>query len=154
MVKFLGYGIALMRASYSFIKPKEIRILHYLEIANEKRKNVEECKSVGIIAPFLHKGTLVSLQEKIDSLLEKKSGTKVFVMSIFADLETIANLCRWKKNIYLVNILYIVNMKALFASLEENCETKKFDFCSDKVLVQLMLDTSYTELLKEEIIAG
>lgn len=151
MVRYLGYALTLMRSS-NRVNMKETKIVYYLDVVEENQKSLDECKSIGVIVPFLHKDTLASLQKKITSLVERRSGVKIFVVSIFADLETIANLCRWKKNIYLVNIIYIVNVKALLTSLEENCEIKNYDYKSDKALVQLMLDTSHTELIKEDVV--
>lgn len=152
MIRFLTYGIRLMAAQKISKKLRNYRVTYYLDGVAEKAGNPDKEEVVGVIVPFLYDGTLADVQNRVKSLLEKKQDAPIFVISIFADLDSMASLSKWKEHIYLINIMCVVNMRTLFASLEEHCEAEAFVISNNSVLTQLMVDTSYTELLKEEVL--
>jgi len=149
MIRFLNYGIKMMLQNV-LKKASGCKMVYFQDVVHEDIKNLAPNNAVGVIVPFLYEETLTKVHEKVEKLLEKEPTLKIYVISIFADLSTVAHLCKWKEDIHLVNILCIVHMKALLTRLRDNCEKEEFDFLYDKVLVQLMLDTSKTELLKEQ----
>ena len=149
MMRLLHPAIKLMTENEA-CKSKPCKMKYFMDILPTEDQCLDQTKVAGIIVPFLYNDTLESVEQQIDKLLTKKPKLTIFVISIFADISTIGSLSKWKKNIYLVNILCIVNMRGLLERLKGNCEREDFDFLKDEVFVQLIIDTSRNEILNEE----
>ena len=148
MVKFLQHGLNLMK-NHKAAKNKESKLVYYLDGVFDKEGHLDSAPVIGIVVPFLSKETFASTQHKLNLISHQNSNAKIFVISIFSDLDSLTNLSHGKDKAYLINILCIVDMKALLERLKTNCESS-VDFLNHKVLAKIMIETSVLQKDEEQ----
>ena len=149
MVRFITYAIKMMKRYNARRENKKFELIHYLQDPTEKLDKIMAADNIGIIVPFLYNETVVEIQKKIDSLLEKKPDLQIFVLSIFASMGVMTTLTREKENIYVVNILCIVDMNNLLTLLQQNCKFKFFDFVGNEDFIKLLVESGQKELSRK-----
>ncbi len=147
MNKSIVEGIMLMIGHHKVGKNKNRSILYYLDDVKETEE-LQNTQIVGIVVPFLYMHTLEKTNQLVEKLLEVQPKLIIFVVSIFADISSVINLSRWKKQIYLANVMLIVSMESLVESLKVNCTQKDFDFFADENFVKLVKGKS-REMLED-----
>lgn len=150
MVRFITYGIKMMKRYRPQKFIKESKVLYYLKDIKEITDNIENIDVLGIIVPFLYSETIPEVQKKIDDLLEIKGDLQIFVISIFASMDVMTKLTVYKDNIYVINILCIVDMTSLLKMLQDNCKLKNFDFCGNSDFIKLLEESSNKELARKD----
>jgi len=149
MVRFITYAIKMMKRYNARRESKRFELIHYLQDPNENLEKILTSDNIGIIVPFLYNETVVEIQKKVDLLLEKKPELQIFVLSIFASMDVMTSLTRGKENIYVVNILCIVDMKNLLDLLQQNCKFKFFDFVGNEDFIKLLVESGQKELSRK-----
>ena len=151
MVRLLTYGVKIMKRYDAHKQAKTYRMLYYLKGTEEIEKEIGEVDSVGIIVPFLHDDVIEDIQKKIDTLLSKKESIQLFVISMLGTMNAMTKMTMYKDNIYMINILCIVNMNFLLKTLQENCKVPDFDFVANKDFIDVIEDISIKEINKKEV---
>ncbi len=128
---------------------KKFELIHYLQDPTENIEKIVAADNVGIIVPFLYNETVAEVQKKVEQLLAKKPTLQIYVLSIFASMDVMTTLTRTKRNIYVVNILCIVDMKNLLDLLQQNCKFKFFDFVGNEDFIKLLVESGHKELTRK-----
>jgi hypothetical protein len=161
MLRFCTYAIKLMKRFNKELLPGQYDIRHIanteIEYKQESDSEDEEIESVkhntqevlALIVPFLSEENLHEVKEVLASQTEKVKRKFTYVVSIFAEVETLTTLSMEFKNINIVNILCIVKMSTLLLSLANNCRSK-YDFVGNEELVGAMIELSGKEVRRKE----
>lgn len=153
MIRFLNYAVKMMKKYIPQKKAhKQLITIYYLNALSEIEQNIENISGVGIIVPFLYDETLEEVQNKIDRLVELKKDLKIFVLSIFATMNIMTKLTIARDNIYMINVLCIVDMKSLLKMLQDNCKVKDFDFVTNGDFINLVEEASRKEITRKDTI--
>lgn len=147
MVKYLQHGLDLMK-NHKAAKAKKFRLVYYIDGVFDREDHLTSAPVIAVIVPFLYEATFASTQQKLNQISKMNPGSKIFVISIFSDLDSLTNLSHGKEKAFMINILCIVDMKALLVRLEKNCEASGVDFLNHKLLAKVMIETG--ELQKDE----
>lgn len=153
MIRFLNYAVKMMKKYVPKKHAKEhkqLATIYYLKPLSQIEDGLEKINAVGIIVPFLYDQTLDEVHKKIDRLLELKKDLKIFVLSIFATMNIMTKLTIHRDNIYMINVLCIVDMQSLLNMLQENCKVKDFDFVTNGDFINLVEEASRKEISRKD----
>ncbi len=161
MMRLCTYAIKLMKRFNRDLKPEQFDIRHIanteIEYKHESDSDDEEIESVksntqevlALIVPFLSEDNMAQVKEILASQTEKINRKAIYVVSIFAEVESLTNLSYEHKNIHVVNILCVVKMNTFLQSLSNNCKSK-YDFVANEELVTAMIELSGKEIRRKE----
>jgi len=145
--RFVTYGVKIL-LRHNKEKIKNISFIHY---SMDLPKNTNENASsdiIAIIVPILDATSDKEVRSKIETLCAKNENVSIYVLAIFAEMDTMVELTQWKQNICIINNLCLLDLKSLLKILKDNCRTIYFDFNKSPFIVDEMISVCKREMEK------
>ncbi len=138
-MRYQAYGIKILRRSNNTFDIDQFVITVFKDPKERNIGNFTKMKVYGVVIHFLFDDEIPKIQEHVEAMLAINPKLKIYVIALFATIEAMTALTRWSPNLYVINILCVVNMQLLLNRLHNNRKDQQFKMDEDPDVINGLL---------------